>query len=102
MDQQNPTFSTDHIYLCAFLLCIGHRIVAASHDGRRVAFEFRDTPQLDADVANFMAGASVPARQFSFEVLKLKRIVHGGQYRLEKVNENGQHDRADSIEIPER
>jgi hypothetical protein len=88
MDQKNPTFSSDHLYLCAFLICIGHPIVATSHDGRRVSFEFLDTPQLNADVSGFMAGAAVPARQFSFEVLRLKRMIHGGQYKVDKVNEH--------------
>jgi hypothetical protein len=90
MPQQNPNFSTDHIYLCAFLVCGGHRIVAASHDGKRVSFEFLDTPQLNADVSGFMAGAVVPARRFSFEVLRLKRIIHGGE--LEKVKSHGENE----------
>jgi hypothetical protein len=103
MKQQNPTYSTDHIYLCAFLVCVGHRIVAASHDGRRVSFEFSDTPQLNADVSGFMAGAVVPARRFSFEVLRLKRMIHGGEYKVEKSNDHEEHGYSgNSIEIQER
>jgi hypothetical protein len=65
-----------------------------------VAFQFKDTAQLNADVAGFMAGATVPARQFSFEVLKLKRMIHGGKHKLEKINEHEeQGDRGNSVEI---
>jgi hypothetical protein len=102
MDQESRTYSTDHIYLCAFLVCVGHRIVAASHDGRRVSFEFPDTPQLNADVSGFMAGAAVPARRFSFEVLRLKRMIHGGEYKLEKINEHDEHGcSGNSVQIQE-
>jgi hypothetical protein len=103
MEQENPTFSTDHIYLCAFLICVGHSIVTTSHTGRRVSFEFLNTPQLNADVSGFMAGAVVPARQFSFEVLKLKRMIHGGEYKVEKNNEHTEQSyRRNSVEIYER
>ncbi len=47
-----------------------------SRGERRVSFEFENTPKLSADVARFMGDAVVPARQFSFEVLKLKRMLH--------------------------
>ena len=80
-----PTFSTDHLYLCAFLLCSGHPLVATSDVGRRVGFEFADTPELNADVARFMADAAIPARRFSFELLKLKRLIHQGEKRVKKI-----------------
>lgn len=75
---RQPTYASDHLYLVAFLTCTGHRIIGTQHHGHRVAFEFAETPELLADVAGFMGGASVPARQFSFEVLKLKRTLNGG------------------------
>jgi hypothetical protein len=101
MDQENPNFSTDHIYLCAFLICVGHSIVTTSHTGRRVSFEFLNTTQLNAAVSGFMAGAVVPARQFSFEVLRLKRMIHGGQYyKVEKIDDQQEQTyRGNSVEI---
>ena len=73
--QSNLTYLTDHLYLAAFLACSGHEVVGTTFVGSRVSFEFTQTPTLSADVASFMSGASVPARQFSFEVLKLKRLL---------------------------
>ena len=68
-------FASDHLYLVAFLVCHGHNILRTTCIGRRVSFEFVETPELCADVAGFMADATVPARRFSFEVLKLKRTL---------------------------
>ncbi len=76
-EKVQSNFCSDHLYLAAFLLCAGHTIVAMSRGERRVSFEFANTPKLSADVARFMGDASVPARRFSFEVLKLKRMLHG-------------------------
>jgi hypothetical protein len=87
MDGKKPTFSTDHLYLCAYLICLGHVFVATSHVGKRVCFEFADTPELNADVTRFMAGAAIPARQFSFEVLRLKRMIHQLENKVDKNNE---------------
>jgi hypothetical protein len=75
---EQPHFASDHIYLVGFLVCSGHGIVATSRNGTRISFEFQKTPDLLADVARFMSGAPVNARQFSFEILKLKRTMHGG------------------------
>lgn len=72
-----PRFASDHIYLVSFLVCSGHNIIGTSRSGTRVSFEFQKTPEVLADVARFMSGALVPARQFSFEILKLKRTLHG-------------------------
>ena len=77
--RQESTFASDHLYVVAYLICAGHNIVGTSRHGERVSFEFPGTPELLADVARFMAGATVPARQFSFELLKLKRMLHGGK-----------------------
>jgi hypothetical protein len=81
-------FASDHIYLVAFLICAGHEVSNVVRNGRRVSFEFAQTPEVLGDVAAFMSGASVPARRFSFEVLKLKRMLHGGQYEMEKMKKN--------------
>jgi hypothetical protein len=77
--EKNSTsiFSSQHLYLVAFLVCAGHGIADIVRNGRRVSFEFAQTPELLTDVAGFMSGASVPARQFSFELLKLKRMLNG-------------------------
>jgi hypothetical protein len=72
---EQPAFATDHLYLAAYLTCSGHEIVGTSSMGGRVSFEFTQTPELSAHVANFMSGALVPARQFSFALLKLKRLI---------------------------
>jgi hypothetical protein len=77
--EEPPLFTTDHLYLTGFLVCTGHSIVNTSRNGARVSFEFNKTPQLLADVAHFMSGALVPARQFSFELLKIKRMLYGGK-----------------------
>jgi hypothetical protein len=73
--QNNPAYLTDHLYLAAYLTCSGHEIIGTSSAGGRVSFEFTQTQQLSAAVASFMSGALVPARKFSFEVLKLKRLI---------------------------
>jgi hypothetical protein len=77
--EKQPHFATDHLYLTGFLVCSGHSIIGTSRNGPRISFEFQKTPELLADVARFMGGALVPARQFSFELLKLKRMLHGGE-----------------------
>jgi hypothetical protein len=77
--EEQPHFASDHIYLVGFLICSGHSIVSTSRIGTRISFEFQKTPELLADVARFMSGALIPARQFSFEILKLKRMLHGGK-----------------------
>jgi hypothetical protein len=82
-------FETDHIYLAGFLTCNGHEVIEMSKKGTRVAFGFDRTPELLADVAAFMSGDVVPARQFSFELLELKRMLHGGQSKMKKVNTSG-------------
>ncbi len=74
-EEEQPVFATDHLYLAAFLVCSGQEIIGTSSAGGRVSFEFTQAPQLSIAVANFMSGALVPARQFSFELLKLKRLI---------------------------
>ena len=51
-----------------------------------VSFVFNNSPELAADVASFLADGVIPARHFSFELLKLKRMICGGEYmsRAEK------------------
>ena len=87
--QDNPTYSTDHLYLAAYLTCSGHDIVGTSSAGSRVSFEFAQTPELSAEVANFMSGALVPARKFSFEVLKLKRLIPRQMQTLKRDYKHG-------------
>jgi hypothetical protein len=88
--EQNSTstFSSQHLYLVAFLVCAGHGITDLVRNGRRVSFEFAQTPELLTDVAGFMSGALIPARQFSFELLKLKRMLNGGQTQMDTLNKN--------------
>ena len=75
---EEKIFASDHIYLTAFLKCCGHPIIGSSRNGARISFEFHKTPELLGDVGRFMSDAAIPARPFSFEVLKLKRTIHGG------------------------
>ena len=76
--EEQRFFQSDHIYLVAFLVCSGNKIIGKSQSGSRTAFVFEKTPELSADVAGFMAGAVVPARKFCFELLKLKRTLTTG------------------------
>jgi hypothetical protein len=77
-EKRQSTYASDHIYLVCFLLCQGHEITGTVRYGRRVSFQFRNSPELSSDVAGFMAGAVVPARQFCFELLKLKSTLTTG------------------------
>jgi hypothetical protein len=101
MDQMTPTFSSDHLYVVAFLLCFGHQITSISRCGTRVAFHFTETTELTSDLARFMSGGSVPARQYAFEVLKLKRMIHENN-KVEKSKNDGRLDCIASLEIPPR
>ncbi|HUJ93501.1 MAG TPA: hypothetical protein VLV88_13660 [Terriglobales bacterium] len=85
-----PTYRTDHLYLAAFLTCSGHEVVGTASDGSCVSFVFHQTPELSAAVAGFMSGAVIPARRFSFEVLKLKRLIPRSPQKMEKII-NGNH-----------
>ena len=78
-NNQAEIYATDHLYIVAFLVCSGHRVIGTSRHGGRVQFEFHKSPAVCSDVSRFMAGAAVPARQYSFEILRLKRTLHGGK-----------------------
>jgi hypothetical protein len=71
----STNFCTDHLYLAAYLICCGHPILGTKRSDRRVGFLFAQTPEVASDAAGFMSGGSVEARQFSFEILKLKRLI---------------------------
>lgn len=83
-----PVFSSQHLYLVAFLVCAGHDVTNIVRNGRRVSFEFVQTPELLTDVAGFMSDAVTPARQFSFTLLRLKRMLNGGQSEMDTLNKN--------------
>lgn len=73
--RQVPTgFETDHLYLAAFLVCRGHPLLhtKTDHSGR-IQFVFTDSPELRDAAADYLGSGHVHARQFSFEVLKLKK-----------------------------
>lgn len=70
----SPTFSTDHLYLSAYLVCRGYELEKTKDgDDGRVQFLFADSVSLRSAAAEFLSGGTVNARQFSFEVLKLKK-----------------------------
>ena len=73
-------FSTDHLYLAAFLVCHGHGVVRTVPGiANRIHFVFEDSPGLRSKAADFMAGGKVDARQFSFALLKLKKTLPRNQ-----------------------
>ena len=75
-------FNTDHLYLAGFLVCRGHAVTGTSSSRTgRVQFQFGDSEEVRSAVADFMADGQVPARQFSFEVLKLKKHLPKRQWR---------------------
>jgi hypothetical protein len=74
--KRGPTFETDHLYLAAFLICRGHELVSVvAGEGGRFRFGFPDTSGVRSSAGDFMAGGLVDARQFAFELLKLKRQI---------------------------
>jgi hypothetical protein len=81
-------YSTDHIYVAAYLVCRGHEVVGTRGNGSRVSFIFNISAELSSDVASFLADGVIPARHFSFELLKLKRMLYGGKYGLTKSENN--------------
>jgi hypothetical protein len=81
---------TDHLYVTAFLVCSGHNVIGTQRNGSRVSFTFNNSAQLSSDIASFLADGVIPARHFSFELLKLKRMLHGGQY-MKKLESNENH-----------
>ena len=83
-------YSTDHLYVAAFLVCSGHDVVGTRMQGSRVSFVFQQSPELLAVVASFLAGGVIPARHFSFEPLKLKRML-SGVHKVNRVENNDQH-----------
>jgi hypothetical protein len=81
---EDSTYCTDHLYLAAFLTCSGHAVVNTTRNGERISFVFLATAEVSAAVAGFMSGAVIPARKFSFEVLKLKRFIPRSKLTMEK------------------
>ena len=86
-------YMTDHLYVAAFLVCSGHNVIGTQSNGSRVSFTFNKSAQLSSNVASFLADGVIPARHFSFELLKLKRMIHGGKYELTK-SENSENYQA--------
>jgi hypothetical protein len=74
--QQGSIFTSDHLYVVAYLICCGHQIIGTWRRGQRISFQFSNTPALCADVAGYMADGVVPARKFSLELLRLKRTLN--------------------------
>jgi hypothetical protein len=61
----NSIFSSQHLYLVAFLICAGHGVTRIIHNERRVSFEFSQTPELLTYRRLQVGGAdSCPAIQF--------------------------------------
>lgn len=88
--ETSPTFQTDHLYLAAFLVCRGYQVVSVlAGVGNRFRFAFSDSTAVRNSVGEFMSGGLVDARQFSFELLKLKRrIPRLGESRImRKIND---------------
>jgi hypothetical protein len=76
MEMTLQTFRTDHLYVAAFIVCRGHQLTSIlGSANNRLQFVFPDTHEVRSAAAEFLAGGSVEARQFSFELLKLKRCI---------------------------
>jgi hypothetical protein len=91
---QGQAFETDHLYLAAFLVCRGHELVAVvGGEGGRFRFGFPDTAEVRSSAGNFMAGGLVDARQFAFELLKLKKNIPrpSDTPRMRRVKNNAAH-----------
>jgi hypothetical protein len=74
--KSGPTFETDHLYLAAYLICQRHELLSLmAGDGGRFHFAFSDSPEVRSSAGEYMAGGLVEARQFAFELLKLKRQI---------------------------
>jgi Domain of unknown function (DUF5659) len=74
--EQQTSYATDHLYLAAFLVCTGYRVIGTRADSHnRISFLFHASPELLSAAAQFLAGGQVDARQFSFELLKLKKLL---------------------------
>jgi hypothetical protein len=70
---ENP-FSTDHLYLAAYLVCRGHSVASTKPTERgRISFLFSGTNEVRSAAADFMGGGQVEARQFAFTILRLKK-----------------------------
>ncbi len=81
-DQPSGEYSTDHLYLAAFLICQGHPLAGTDQESSgRVRFLFENSQELRSDAANFLAGGQVDARQFSFTLLRLKKCFPRKEWR---------------------
>jgi len=79
----NP-FKTDHLYLGAFLICRGHALAGTEPCANgRISFLFPGSDEVRSAAGEFLSGGLVDARQFSFCVLQLKKIL--AQHTLRKV-----------------
>jgi Domain of unknown function (DUF5659) len=55
-------FSSDHLYLAAYLICCGHPIVRSEKQlNGRVQFSFQDSAELRSATADFLSGGHVEA-----------------------------------------
>jgi hypothetical protein len=74
--QRESHFSSDHLYLCAFLLCRDHQLIGTSvGEGNRIFFAFEDSGPLRVSVSEFMCGGEIAARQYSLALLQLKKLI---------------------------
>ncbi|MFZ0637603.1 MAG: hypothetical protein WA755_16665 [Candidatus Acidiferrales bacterium] len=89
IDMDPTNYFTEHLYLAAFLVCSGHRVIGTTHTADRVSFVFQQTAELSASVAGFMSNAAIPARKFAFEVLKLKRLIPRNTQKMERLDSDG-------------
>jgi len=69
-------FSTDHLYLAAYLVCTGHQITGTEPGNHnRILFTFIDSAELRSAASDFLSGGQVDARRFSFTILRLKKLI---------------------------
>jgi hypothetical protein len=77
MTDRTPTFSTLDVYVSAYLVMCANEVKVALQGSGKVSFRFADSAKVQADLANFEAGATVKASEFSCIVKDLKRKMYG-------------------------
>ena len=72
-------YKSDLIWLAAFLLCRGHKVLS-TEDGNtrtRCSFVCNDSPRVRSEVEEYFKNGQVPVRDFSARILQLRREIDG-------------------------
>jgi hypothetical protein len=77
MTDRTPTFSTLDVYVAAYLVMCVNEVRIVLQGSGKVSFRFADSAKVQADLANFEAGAVVKASEFGGTIKDLKRRMYG-------------------------